>query len=93
MAQVNGLPLKNDRMVEYGQLLDLRPCMAPDALDAQAAAYALQGIIVHEGVRNSTSSGHYVAHVRARDGSWWECNDGQVGERTALTLTCTAARL
>ena len=50
-------------------------------------AYELYGCIVHEGLRNSTSCGHYVAYVRTADGAWWECNDGDV--RAPLLPLCT----
>ena len=49
-------------------------------------AYELYGCIVHEGLRNSTSCGHYVAYVRTADGAWWACNDGDV--RAPLLPLC-----
>lgn len=178
--QMDGMLMKNSRMVEFGERLDLSPFMAPGALDSApdssspscsgldatnshypaasgssavpeagssthtaaaassngvgdssddilrgssryvvrgttsssihegsggsrqgsgggggnprgGAQYELQGIIVHEGLRNSTSSGHYIAHLRGgtdEDGKscWWECNDGQVCSGNASML-------
>lgn len=91
--QVNGVPLKNSQMVEFGERLNLGPYMARGALDGAAATYGLYGIIVHEGMRNSPHSGHYVAFVRGTDGQWWECNDGQVGPHHLETcIWCTLLR-
>jgi hypothetical protein len=63
------------------------PCVAcPGALDSGPVEYELYGSIVHEGLRASTDSGHYVAYVRTADGAWWECNDNQA--RTARPAAC-----
>ena len=64
----------------------------PGALDSGATEYGLYGSIVHEGLRASTDSGHYVAYVRTADGAWWECNDNQARAR-ALLLAAGCTRL
>ena len=79
LLQVDGVPLKNSQVVEFGERLDLARFMAANALDGGSAVYHLYGIIVHEGMHNSPHFGHYVAYVRGADGRWWECNDAQVG--------------
>ncbi|KAL0949256.1 hypothetical protein HGRIS_009334 [Hohenbuehelia grisea] len=59
--------------VNYDESLSLRPVMS----DGQyGPSYSLYGVICHAG--GGPNSGHYFAHVRSREGRWYEMNDESV---------------
>jgi len=65
---------KIDRLVKFSLALDLGPYMSqPSRGDA---AYALTGVLVHQG--RSTHSGHYYAFVRSPAGGWYRMDDERV---------------
>ncbi|KAF6249543.1 hypothetical protein COO60DRAFT_1686733, partial [Scenedesmus sp. NREL 46B-D3] len=82
---------KINKVLVYGEQLDLSPYMAEQAMDEGPATYTLSGVIVHldqaaaaaaaaaAAVQmNSTSFGHYVCFVRTADGRWYICDDARV---------------
>lgn len=65
---------KITKHVQFHQNIEVK--YAKDDGDSGTSAYTLTGIIVHHG--HSTRSGHYVAYVKAPNGTWYEMNDSQV---------------
>lgn len=63
---------KDGRDIKYPDKLDLTPYMfgAPDGTHTE---YHLSGVVEHVG--RSKERGHYVAHVKAGDGTWATKND------------------
>lgn len=53
-----------------------RPSQKPPLEDATQGVYKLQGMISHIG--KNTGSGHYVAHLKDKDGRWVIFNDEKV---------------
>ncbi|KNC48565.1 ubiquitin carboxyl-terminal hydrolase [Thecamonas trahens ATCC 50062] len=51
--------------------------------------YSLAGVVVHHG--HTISSGHYVAYVRAPNGSWFLCNDRSVKQVSIKTVLAQQA--
>eukprot|EP00878_Enallax_costatus_P006492 GHUV01006806.1.p1 GENE.GHUV01006806.1~~GHUV01006806.1.p1 ORF type:complete len:820 (+),score=282.32 GHUV01006806.1:139-2598(+) len=69
---------KINKMLSYGEHLDLRPYMAEGAMDDGEVTYTLSGVIVHLDQMNSTSFGHYICFIRTADGRWYCCDDASV---------------
>ena len=68
-----GLASKDNRPVTFGQTLDLKPHMTPDATGY--TRYELSAVLEHHG--GTVHGGHYTAYVRARD-AWWCVSDSNV---------------
>uniref|UniRef100_A0A383WM21 ubiquitinyl hydrolase 1 n=1 Tax=Tetradesmus obliquus TaxID=3088 RepID=A0A383WM21_TETOB len=69
---------KINKVLVYGEALDLSPFMAQQAMDEGPVTYTLSGVIVHLDQMNSTSFGHYICFVRTADGRWYICDDARV---------------
>jgi hypothetical protein len=50
----------------------------PCTKSKQPVEYDLTGVVVHHG--STTHSGHYIAYVKAPNGSWYEMNDSCVSQ-------------
>ncbi|KAI0677336.1 hypothetical protein C8Q78DRAFT_1065906 [Trametes maxima] len=59
--------------VAYPERLTLQPYMSEEKF---GLSYTLYGVISHAG--GGPNSGHYYAHVKASNGSWYEMNDESV---------------
>lgn len=63
--------------IRYDDRLALQPFMS----DGQfGPSYSLYGVISHAG--SGPNSGHYYAHIRGSNGSWYEMNDDSVEQRS-----------
>ena len=56
---------------------------------SERVKYELYGVIVHHG--SSTHSGHYIAYVKAANGSWYEMNDSHVSAVSVQKVLCCQA--
>ena len=61
--------------VRYDERISLEPYMSEDQY---GPTYSLYGVISHAG--GGPNSGHYYAHVKSSDGSWYEMNDDFVSK-------------
>ena len=69
---------KLDTAVGFEERLDLRPfCRSSIQLASTQCEYALIGVVMHRGNKNS---GHYWAFVRTEANKWFECDDTRVEE-------------
>ena len=67
--------------IRYDERLNLQPAMSEGQF---GPTYSLYGVISHAG--SGPNSGHYYAHVKGSNGSWYEMNDESVeGIRNAPT--------
>ncbi|XP_039029557.1 ubiquitin carboxyl-terminal hydrolase 23-like isoform X1 [Hibiscus syriacus] len=74
---------KNDRKVEFGRTLDMKPFVSGS--NEGDLKYTLYGVLVHCGW--STHSGHYYCFVRTSTGLWYSLDDNrvvQVSEQTVM---------
>lgn len=66
---------KARKQIRYPLELNLQPFCTPKT-QKSPVKYVLNAVCVHQG--HSIHSGHYYSVVRARNGSWYECNDSMV---------------
>eukprot|EP00796_Vickermania_ingenoplastis_P007386 gene7386-5200_t len=66
---------KASKRIRYPLELNLQPFCSPRCRD-EPHIYTLNAVCIHSG--HSIHSGHYYSVVRARNGSWYECNDSLV---------------
>ncbi|KAI5120693.1 hypothetical protein M0805_006981 [Coniferiporia weirii] len=66
--------------IRYDERLSLQPSMSEGEYGPM---YTLYGVISHAG--SGPNSGHYFAHVRGADGTWYEMNDDSVERRASAT--------
>ncbi|KAI0638387.1 cysteine proteinase [Trametes polyzona] len=67
---------KIPHQVNYQERLSLQPYMSDGK---HGPSYTLYGVISHAG--GGPNSGHYYAHVKSRNGSWYEMNDEFVSKQ------------
>lgn len=68
---------KAGKRIRYPLELNLQPFCTPKARSSSSSLlYTLNAVCIHSG--HSIHSGHYYSVVRARNGSWYECNDSMV---------------
>ncbi|NWX34581.1 UBP42 hydrolase, partial [Notiomystis cincta] len=65
---------KISKVVEYPELLDLRPYMSQ--ADGEPLLYSLYAVLVHSGV--SCHGGHYFCYTKASNGLWYQMDDESV---------------
>ena len=59
---------------------------------ARTINYELYGVVRHNGNGKSLNAGHYVAHIKADDGTWTLCNDHKLFESSMLDATSFSAK-
>ncbi|GJJ07167.1 hypothetical protein Clacol_001367 [Clathrus columnatus] len=67
--------------VDYSHVLDLSGAMSEGQ---HPPSYALYGVISHAG--GGPNSGHYYAHVKGANGTWYEANDESVTPISASSV-------
>ncbi|EIM85714.1 cysteine proteinase [Stereum hirsutum FP-91666 SS1] len=73
LKRFSPLGRKIGHAIKYDEKLTLAPYMSEGQF---GPSYALYGVISHAG--GGPNSGHYYAHVRGPNGSWYEMNDETV---------------
>ena len=56
-----------------------------DSNSNEHVIYDLVAVLYHRG--SSADSGHYVADVKALDGTWWNCNDQLIEKKEFHNIT------
>jgi len=76
---------KINRRVSFPLQFDLAPWLTkdsqdedPDSHNGSGAQYSLYAMCVHQDLRGSTASGHYIAFVRDRASRWYNLDDDTV---------------
>ncbi|KAI0650532.1 hypothetical protein C8Q79DRAFT_1035916 [Trametes meyenii] len=72
--------------VAYPERLTLQPYMSEEKF---GPSYTLYGVISHAG--GGPNSGHYYAHVKASNGSWYEMNDESVMRQGSVPTNMRSA--
>ncbi|THH13632.1 hypothetical protein EW146_g6609 [Bondarzewia mesenterica] len=70
LKRFSPLGRKMGHLIRYDERLSVAPFMSEDQFGPR---YSLYGVISHAG--GGPNSGHYFAHVKAANGSWFEMND------------------
>lgn len=69
---------KSNRVVSFGQSLDLAPFLSERLGDDDEAVYHLYAVVAHLDFSGSTFFGHYVSYVRDANDTWWLLDDESV---------------
>lgn len=72
---------KINRRVSFPSKLDIGPWLS-DAEGQGVTSYSLYALCVHQDLRGSTASGHYVAYVKDSSDRWYLIDDETVRSRT-----------
>ncbi|KAH9899648.1 hypothetical protein C8Q73DRAFT_743540 [Cubamyces lactineus] len=72
--------------VNYPERLSLQPYMSEGKF---GPSYSLYGVISHAG--SGPNSGHYYAHVKSANGSWYEMNDDSVMRQSTIPTSMRSA--
>ncbi|KAI9068517.1 cysteine proteinase [Trametes sanguinea] len=72
--------------VSYQERLTLQPYMSEGKF---GPSYTLYGVISHAG--SGPNSGHYYAHVKGANGSWYEMNDDSVMRQSSAPTSMRSA--
>ncbi|KAI9000815.1 cysteine proteinase [Trametes punicea] len=72
--------------VSYQERLTLQPYMSEGKF---GPSYTLYGVISHAG--SGPNSGHYYAHVKGANGSWYEMNDDSVNRQGGVPTSMRSA--
>ncbi|KAK9828565.1 hypothetical protein WJX72_000791 [[Myrmecia] bisecta] len=71
LKRFTGYNGKIEKLIDFGETLDLTPFMACGAIDDQPVTYSLYGVITHIGRGSSTAFGHYICFVRTEPDNWF----------------------
>jgi len=82
LKRFSPLGRKITHTIDYNSVLDLQPAMSEGQYGPR---YSLYGVISHAG--GGPHSGHYFAHVKAPDGSWYDANDDIVSKTSLAAVT------
>jgi len=75
LKRFSPLGRKLSHPLQYDDELSLQPYMSQGRF---GPTYSLYGVICHAG--SGPNSGHYFAHVKSREGRWFEMNDESVSQ-------------
>lgn len=68
---------KARKYIRYPLELDLQPYCSPTTREARSPQrYYLSAVCIHQG--HTINCGHYYSVVKARNGTWYECDDSSV---------------